>query len=126
VAGQIIGYVGDSGNAEWTGSHLHFELHVGGGPINPYYAVLEAEERIELLRRLAEPELPEAVVAAGADDDVSFDTSETFDAVQPVDAADRADAACLHPAVHPNRAVTAARRGARPRDPVTPVAIRVS
>lgn len=35
-AGQLIGWVGDSGNAEWTVSHLHFELHKPDGTvINP-------------------------------------------------------------------------------------------
>lgn len=29
TAGQLIGWVGDSGNAEGTGSHLHFELRQG-------------------------------------------------------------------------------------------------
>ena len=36
-AGQLVGWVGDSGNAENSGSHLHFELHQTGGiVINPF------------------------------------------------------------------------------------------
>jgi hypothetical protein len=43
-AGQVIAYAGDSGNAEDTGSHLHFEIHLGGykNPINPHASLKAA------------------------------------------------------------------------------------
>jgi murein DD-endopeptidase MepM/ murein hydrolase activator NlpD len=41
-AGQLIAYVGDSGNAEWTGSHTHFELAFEGRAIDPYPLLKDA------------------------------------------------------------------------------------
>ncbi len=50
-AGQIIGYVGDSGNAEFSGSHTHFELHVDGVAVDPYPLLRSAHERaLEVVR----------------------------------------------------------------------------
>jgi hypothetical protein len=46
VAGQVIGWVGDSGNAEATVSHLHFELRrPDGTPVDPHASLLAAKRR---------------------------------------------------------------------------------
>jgi len=42
-AGQIIGWIGDSGNAEWTPPHVHFELRTPSGyPVDPYKSLKRA------------------------------------------------------------------------------------
>jgi peptidoglycan LD-endopeptidase LytH len=35
-AGQLVAYNGQTGNARFTAPHTHFEVHLAGGPVNPY------------------------------------------------------------------------------------------
>ena len=45
-AGQVIAYMGDSGNAEGSVPHLHFEIRQPDGtPMNPYHSLVAAQER---------------------------------------------------------------------------------
>lgn len=45
VTGQLVAWVGDSGNAEGSGSHTHFELHHEGRVVNPYPFLVDAYNR---------------------------------------------------------------------------------
>lgn len=63
VAGQLIGWMGDSGNAESTSPHLHFEIHRPDGTIiNPYESLTQATH---IASPVTPPPMPGEIVPYG-------------------------------------------------------------
>jgi VCBS repeat-containing protein len=59
AAGELIGFVGDSGNAEGYLPHVHMEIHRPDGmPINPYWSLLGA--RYDELHCAAEADIDDS------------------------------------------------------------------
>jgi hypothetical protein len=71
VAGQLIGYVGDSGNAENTVSHLHFELHKPDGTVVNPTPHVDAAIRLDEPIDPDVPPPPPGYEGSFADDDTS-------------------------------------------------------
>ena len=88
--GQHIAWVGDSGNAESTGSHLHFEIYDSTmsndeGRINPYNSLVAAEERGD------GPTAPGEAPTPPAPDAPSEDPTEPSNPAEPSDPGDGDD-----------------------------------
>lgn len=49
AAGRVLGYVGDTGNAQGTPPHLHYGVYEVGGAINPY-PLLRAAPDVDRVR----------------------------------------------------------------------------
>jgi hypothetical protein len=54
-AGQMIGFLGDSGDANGIHPHLHFELHPNGGAAVSPYSALQSAQRLLFFAKVGTP-----------------------------------------------------------------------
>ena len=73
--GEQIAWVGDSGNAESVGAHLHFEIYEDDTPINPYASLIAAEEHVGDLSYDVAAELARAT-SISVDKDLANDNDD--------------------------------------------------
>ena len=81
TAGQVIGYVGSTGNT--TGNACHFEMHVNGTLVEPrYFTAYGGSDAAELTQEKADEILAEAVRNASSDQMTAADGAAAFSGVE--------------------------------------------
>ena len=81
TAGQVIGYVGSTGNT--TGNACHFEMHVNGTLVEPrYFTAYEGSDAAELTQEKADEILAEAVRNASSDQVTAADGAAALSGVE--------------------------------------------
>ena len=80
TAGQVIGYVGSTGNT--TGNACHFEMHVNGTLVEPrYFTAYGGSDAAELTQEKADEILAEAVRNASSDQVTAADGAAALSGV---------------------------------------------